>query len=250
MIRTAEGLVTMFLRGGVEPRAVYLGDERVWPGPETRLWVTGDDYDSNLCVGDSDGSRAYFVDFGDGCAARYTPQAFRTINHHYLRDGVCLTRIIPEDGMPYVFNFSVYGLPAVVNAMLHRAEIGRGVKEIRGYAFNGGKNGNNYNDLVLVTIPTSVYSVGDCACIDCKALAAAEIGARALGVRLFQRCPQLRRLWLRESVETVPANCLADIAPEGALTIYCEADEKPASWTEGWNPDNFPVVWGKKVRPW
>ena len=57
----------------------------------------------------------------------------------------------------------------------------------------------------------------------------------------FDSCALLERIVIGRSVVRMGASVFSGCR---ALSIYCEAEEKPAGWPTGWNYENFPVVWG------
>jgi len=251
-IRIGEREPSLLRLGDTEAYAAYAGDERVWPGTETKLWLHLTSkrsvtlyYDGLLA------STPYMIDWGDGKSETYSGYS-RT--HAYAGAGDYVVRIRPTGNEIRSFGYgllndNIFGIGAGgtktgTSPELTRLEIGGLAGNITSWAFAG------CTSLRAVTVPGHVPSLGDEAFKGCAGLALAEIGAHRLGADVVKSCPALQKLWLRESVETIGADSLRDIGPTGALTIYCEADEKPASWPEGWNPGGFPVAWGQKARPW
>ena len=59
----------------------------------------------------------------------------------------------------------------------------------------------------------------------------------------FSGCDNLTKIVIPKEVIKI-----GDFAFDGCnnLTIYCEASEKPNGWSNYWNRDNCPVVWGYK----
>lgn len=257
-IRTGDKEASLLRLGDAEVYAVYAGEERAWPGEETRLWLHLTSNTSitlytsqNSLLYTSQNSLQTVVDWGDGRKETYTGT---NKSHAYDGPGDYRVAIRPKDtaraalGMGMYNNLFGIGVgdgKTGTSPELIRLEIGGLVNGIVDYSFGG------CTSLRAVTVPEGVLSIGTEAFVGCAGLVLAEIGAHRLaGTDVLKNCPALQKLWLRESVDTIVANSLRDIGPTGALTIYCEADEKPASWPEGWNAGGFPVVWGQKARPW
>lgn len=252
-IRIGEREPSLLRLGDTEAYAAYAGDERVWPGTETKLWLHLTSkrsvtlyYDGLLA------STPYMIDWGDGKSETYSGSS-RT--HAYAGAGDYVVRMRPTGneirafGYGLALNDNIFGIGAGgaktgTSPELTRLEIGGLAGNITSWAFAG------CTSLRAVTVPGHVLTIEQQAFKGCAGLVLAEIGAHRLGADVVKSCPALQKLWLRESVETIGADSLRDIGPTGALTIYCEADEKPASWPAGWNPGGFPVTWGQKVRPW
>ena len=248
-IRIGEREPSLLRLGDTEAYEAYAGDERVWPGTETKLWLHLTSKKS-VTIWWSLTEIETLVDWGDGNTE--VTKANRK-SHSYTGGGNYRVRIRPKATFPCQFGYglwdNIFGVgvgdsKTGTSPELVRLEIGGLVNGIVDYSFGG------CTSLRAVTVPGHVLSLGVEAFKGCAGLALAEIGAHRLGADVVKSCPALQKLWLRESVETIGADSLRDIGPTGALTIYCEADEKPTSWPEGWNPGGFPVVWGQKARPW
>ena len=86
------------------------------------------------------------------------------------------------------------------------------VTSISDYAFA-------HYDIISITIPESVTSIGNNAFLNCTALTSITIpeSVTSIADRAFEECD--------------------------ALTIYCEASSKPSGWDSAWNPSNCPIVW-------
>jgi uncharacterized repeat protein (TIGR02543 family) len=63
----------------------------------------------------------------------------------------------------------------------------------------------------------------------------------SIGVCAFFYCSSLESLIIPKSVEKIEGDIVYSCS---YLTIYVEAEEKPAEWYYGWNHDTHDVVWG------
>ena len=250
-IRIGEREPSLLRLGDTEAYEAYAGDERVWPGTETKLWLH---LTSNLRVEIYYGALVDYtwdISWGDGRRERVNGY---NRSHTYAGPGDYTVTLQPVRSEPRsigygliyynIFGTAAGGAKTSTFPELVRLEIGGMIRETEADCFAG------CTSLSAVTAPNSLLGLGDEAFKGCAGLVLAEIGAQRLGNDVLKNCPRLQKLWLRESVETIGADSLRDIGPTGALTIYCEADEKPTSWPAGWNPGGFPVVWGQKARPW
>lgn len=252
IIRIGDATPSLLRLGDVEAYEAYAGDERVWPGTETKLWLH---LTSNLRVtvsfSPSGADVDQIIDWGDGVSASVLGFS-RT--HDYAGPGeYCIRFRPPGNSMQDVgygflssniFVVEAGGGKTDTSPELARIEIGGLIRGVASYTFAG------CTALTCVTIPRSVLRLGLEAFKGCAGLVLAEIGAQRLGRDVLKNCPALQKLWLRAGVEDVGADTLRDIGPTGPLTIYCEADAKPDTWPEGWNPGGYPVVWAQKARPW
>lgn len=248
-IRTGEKAVTRYRLGETTPSAVYRGTERLWPGQDTELLIEAT---ANQYVSISSLSAGAVVDFGDGCAL---PTVLGLTgygaSHTYAAPGTYRVRVTYPDGGLHVLGAS--SLP-VTSRKLLGLRLGSDVSSIGANAFwdalGEGKN------ILVVTVPPPIVKLGQWAFMDANVVLA-EIAAQEIDSGIFSGCPDLRRVWLRESVaEMVPDEGQGPFyrATPGAV-IYCEADEKPAGWPAGWNEIDgagtaLTVVWGQKTRPW
>ena len=119
-------------------------------------------------------------------------------------------------------------------------------------------------------IPANVEVIGDYAFRSCNELPAyLELGCRSIGVRAFASCAQLRRIWLRDTIETISVGTTEDsttheitgyLSPwnecKTSLVLYAECAEvdKPAGWDAHFNVrnglnDELIVIWGAASTP-
>ena len=94
------------------------------------------------------------------------------------------------------------------------------------------------------TIPMGVETIGACAFADADRLMGISISSSVttVGNYAFMSCYNLREIEIPSSVKSLGsyAFSLCD-----KLTIFCQAQEKPSSWADNWNPDKCPVGGGQ-----
>ncbi|MBE7085062.1 MAG: leucine-rich repeat domain-containing protein [Clostridiales bacterium] len=115
------------------------------------------------------------------------------------------------------------------------------VESIDNYAFLDCQN------IKKVFFPYSIISIGKDAFSFCQNLLYVLIpdNNRLLGIGegAFSRCGKLQ--YFRISKETLLIGREA-FAGCSNLRVYCEEDTQPITWSDDWNPDNCPVIWGYK----
>ena len=123
--------------------------------------------------------------------------------------------------------------------------------------------------LTLVTIPNSVTSIGNYAFSNCRNLTSVDIPGSVTNIGesafswsglthiaipssvtsidwgAFGHCDNFKAITIPNSVTRMDWNVFRN-CPN--LIIYCEAESKPESWTNGWNPDSCQVVWGADIN--
>ncbi len=62
----------------------------------------------------------------------------------------------------------------------------------------------------------------------------------SIGENAFTACVSLGIVSVPSSIESVDNTAFSNI---GGITIYCEAQTRPAGWSSNWNPLNNPVIW-------
>lgn len=98
--------------------------------------------------------------------------------------------------------------------------------------------------LTSVTIK-GVTNIGQKAFKGCESLESLDISEpiRSIGVEAFYDCRNLMSITIRKAGSYVGRSAFAQCYN---LTIYCEAQSKPANWHYEWNISNRPVVWGDR----
>ena len=100
-----------------------------------------------------------------------------------------------------------------------------------------------FTKLTSITIPLSVTTIGYSAFSGCSALTEITIPSRVtyIGASAFSGCSALESITIPDSVDEIGANAFSGCTN---LVIYAEAASKPGSWSDEWNSNNLPVVWG------
>ena len=125
---------------------------------------------------------------------------------------------------------------------LKSIEIPDGVTSIGVSAFNW------CGSLKSIKIPDSVTSIGDSVFSGCTSLKSIEIpnSVTSIGDSAFSGCIGLTSIIIPNSVTSMGDEVFNMCK---AITVYCEALEKPSGWSEWWNYSNYGncnVVWGYK----
>mgnify|MGYP003295004668 CR=1 FL=1 len=66
-----------------------------------------------------------------------------------------------------------------------------------------------------------------------------------IGPVAFCECTSLESIFVPKSVTTMNEDVFFGCA---SLTIYCEAEEQPAGWSDSWNSSNRLVLWGQHSK--
>ncbi len=98
--------------------------------------------------------------------------------------------------------------------------------------------------LTSIAIPDGVTSIGNYAFFGCWFLTSITIpdGVTSIGSMTLDNCSSLISIKLPNSVTSIGEYAFFGCC---ALTVYCEASEKPSSWNNNWN-SSCPVVWNYK----
>ena len=117
--------------------------------------------------------------------------------------------------------------------------IGCSVTRIGSYAFNQCKS------LQSVTFKDNSQLIEICAYafIGCKALTNITLPSTVTSMAKgsFGGCSALRKIVIPKSVTTMAINVFGAC---DSLVIYCELASRPEGWSEYWNADDRPVIWG------
>lgn len=84
---------------------------------------------------------------------------------------------------------------------------------------------SNCSNLISITIPNGVTSIGEHA---------------------FSGCSSLTSITIPNSVTSIGNSAFCGCS---SLTIYCEAISQPTNWESGWNYSNRPVYWYSETGP-
>ena len=125
---------------------------------------------------------------------------------------------------------------------LKSIEIPDGVTSIGVSAFNW------CGSLKSIRIPDSVTSIGNSVFSGCTSLKSIEIpnSVTSIGDSAFSGCIGLTSIIIPNSVTSMGDEVFNMCK---AITVYCEALERPSGWSEWWNYSNYGncnVVWGYK----
>ena len=100
------------------------------------------------------------------------------------------------------------------------------------------------DNIVSVTIPNSVTTIGEYAFFNCSNLEIVNIGENSqlteIGDRAFYNCSSLTSIYIPDSVTMIGYYAFDSC---DNLTIYCEASAKPNGWPGEWTNWNCPVEW-------
>ena len=120
---------------------------------------------------------------------------------------------------------------------LESITISSGVTSIAGSVFC------NCTSLQSITIPSGVTSINYSAFKNCTSLKNITIpsGVTSIGSSAFENCKAFTKIVIPDSVTTIDSDAF-----DGCdnVTLFCEAMTRPYIWSNHWNPDNRPVVWG------
>ena len=97
--------------------------------------------------------------------------------------------------------------------------------------------------LKSIIIPENVTTIDSNAFAYCYSLETVILGSslKEIGSSAFYGCISLKSIVIPKSVKVILYNAFSSCT---SLTIYCEAESKPESWYDSWNPLDRPVVWG------
>ena len=100
----------------------------------------------------------------------------------------------------------------------------------------GGKSGS-------YTIPDGIINIRISAFACCRSLTSVIIPntVKCISDYAFDNSYMMTSIIIPNSVKEIGHNAFRYCSN---LTIYCEYEEKPATWSNYWNPDSIPVVWG------
>ena len=105
----------------------------------------------------------------------------------------------------------------------------------------------NCTSLTSITIPNSVTSIEEWAFGGCDSLTSIVIPDSVTSIAdcAFSGCVSLESIIIPNSVTDIGRDAFRAFSK---LKIYCKAEAKPIGWSDRWNSDNRPVVWGVKNK--
>ena len=174
-------------------------------------------------------SVAYGVElnWGDGSATetyRYGSSTNITVSHTYSAIGKYMITLNPIDDCILTLgaNWSTYCIMGNYNNntrvymnMLYKAELGRNLGDIKGYAFIGCKS------LTTITMPNSITGIGNYAFQYCYALKSLVVASATtnIGNYAFQNDNALEKLILSNNITTINTNVCSSCVSLKNITI-------------------------------
>lgn len=157
---------------------------------------------------------------------------------------------LTSEGIPSLSITSVY-IPNSITTLGHQAFVGE--PNLTEVVFEEGSQLTTISSyafwlcekLERITIPDSVVTIEDAAFAACKSLEVVNISRNShlttLGNSAFGGCSSLKEIIVPITVTEMNGVVFNSCTN---LTIYCEVESKPSGWSDRWNSDNCPVVWG------
>ncbi len=222
--------------GGVNYLLGYVGDETELVLPES---YNGEGYE------------IYNYAFW-GCASLTSitiPNGVTNIGEGAFSDCTKLVEVINKSSLNITKGSSDYGYIGYYAKEVHKGESKIVNKD--GYLFYT-YEGTNYllgyvGDDTKLILPESYngenYEIYWYAFYNCSSLTSVVIGdsVTAIGEYAFYICSNLTSVVIPNNVTSIGSYTFYMCSD---LTIYCEAESKPNGWSDSWNPNNCPVVWG------
>ncbi len=223
---------------------------------------TEDGYEDLIFELNADGA-SYSISGMGSCRSRRVeiPAAHRGLPVKEIMDGAFkgrsdLLSVTVPDGVTRIGAEAFYGCKALVSADLPDSVTSIGERAFYGCA-----------SLTSIQIPSGVKKIEDSAFYSCRSLRYAVIpdGVTAIGYRAFESCGELLSINVPESVSEIGRSAfegcgrLSSVFLPRSVTsigarafqecrsarIYCEAEEEPKGWEDGWYGDpigEFPAV--------
>ena len=96
-----------------------------------------------------------------------------------------------------------------------------------------------------VIFQAETESIGISAFANCSFLTEIKLpeNLKTISNDAFFACANLKEIVIPKNVETIGKRAFYGCYK---LKIYCEAESKPDGWSDEWNPNDRPVVWGYK----
>lgn len=156
-------------------------------------------------------------------------ESLTTISSCTFRDCGKLTSVTIPTGVKDIEEEAFAYCPSLSSITLPNS-----IERIKPYAFL------ECTGLKSIVIPNSVTSIGDFAFEGCESLTSVTIpsSVTSMGCGVFYRCENL----MMNTTYGRPRNMRSAPAQSGA--IYCQAEEKPSGWDDGWASSQSMIVWG------
>lgn len=164
----------------------------------------------------------------------YIPEGITAIGSSSLKNLANLTSIIIPEGITSIGESAFYGCFDLTNIAIPVS-----ITSIGRAAFS------ECAKLASITVPESVTIIGRDAFFGCRSLSNVIIpnGVTRIESYTFSGCTKLISITIPKSVISIGSFAFDFCANS---TIYCEALSMPFGWSEAWNQNNRPVVWGYK----
>lgn len=184
---------------------------------------------SNVILGINDGAFENIK----GITGITLPEMILSIGARAFSGCTGLTEITIPDEVVHIGDSAFYGCELLEKAVLNEA-----LAAINASTFEG------CVALTEIEIPSSVTYIGTNAFYGCESLEALILneGVEKIESGAFAGCTSLKTVILPESLTTIAADAFAG-CEDLVIVTYCEQDEAPEGWAEGWS-GNATVEWG------
>ena len=252
---------------------IELGDKKVkvifhnfdtWPADEWGRLATSL-YSADIKVIDVDMGSCSMTEIGDNAFHNYGGEIYFS----YAKDltSVVLPPMVRTIGKNAFYVQSIVQHPDVVQMTLPRSleyidesafhGFGINVESIPNKVTYLGRMAFSYSLVVLKSFRNNLAPMSAEVFSYCPNIQNIEFSGNTIGHYWFHHCDNLKKVWIRESCETIlgnPGSAPFQFCPDD-LVLYAEADAKPAGWSNRFNYLDYygtkkaTVVWGQKTRP-